>query len=693
MNPLPASRVVFAALALSFASQAMGFVPKPLTIDTSTATDWKITNGAMRFDWDSTNGSVWGVRYGADPTNLVDTTNLGGDGNPKGLYMDNTGIGSGTVTAGYRLDSGRYLDWWLTTASNASNAFTYTQHFIVFPSDPGIHTYIVFQHGAADIAGSLGQVQYVFRVSLTEFTNTYSYNSGLNNLGAALIPQPDPSVTGTTDPGRQVQNAAVDLHGLPLPAGFVREFYTKYDYSSYEYLHELHGVYGATYGAWAEFARQDTLVGGPVKQDLIFTNNIVMGEFLSDHLAYNVGYTPPQGVASIRIFGPVYFRFNQGTPDQMFNDALDSMSGLDALYDRDAVLIDAGYVPSFNRGGVAPTIAGGGSSAANTAWAVLGDNQANFQFTNLGYQYWTANNAGGTAALTGVAPGTYRLSSYVLGQWGEARVDNVAVAPGRTTTLATAFTPENFGSAAPVWTIGTPNRSADKFLHGTDSSGADDREYQGNWNYWSDFAANRGAVVYYATPVGATPATNDLTKWNYVQWPTFDPGLYAGIYNAADDTTDGYKYICPAYVGNPATANCPPWQVYFTTTAAQQAQGQYVVLSVGLAATDANLTVSLNGHTLSWNGLSTVKTSDAAVRSGLAGTYQWVVFQWPTSDLAAAAASNEITLAVSGSSLMYDALRMEITNTSAAPATRGWNDYEFVTAGTYVPANDAVPNP
>jgi len=36
---------------------------------------------------------------------------------------------------------------------------------------------------------------------------------------------------------------------------------------------------------------------------------------------------------------------------------------------------------------------------------------------------------------------------------------------------------------------------------------------------------------------------------------------------------------------------------------------------------------------------------------------------------------------------------MEITNTSAAPATRGWNDYEFVTAGTYVPANDAVPNP
>jgi hypothetical protein len=27
---------------------------------------------------------------------------------------------------------------------------------------------------------------------------------------------------------------------------------------------------------------------------------------------------------------------------------------------------------------------------------------------------------------------------------------------------------------------------------------------------------------------------------------------------------------------------------------------------------------------------------------------------------------------------MYDALRMEITNTSAAPSTMGWDDYEYI---------------
>jgi hypothetical protein len=294
--------------------------------------------------------------------------------------------------------------------------------------------------------------------------------------------------------------------------------------------------------------------------------------------------------------------------------------------------------------------------------------------------------------LNSVIPGNYRLSSYVLGQWGETRVDNVAVAAGKTTSVGTSFTPENFATAPAVWTIGTPTRSADKFRHGIGADGQDDREFWGAWNYWSDFQGNAGAAVYYATPVGSTPATNDLTQWNYIQWHSFDPGLYAGIYNASDDTTDGYKYIIPSYVRTSSTV--PPWQVIFATSASQQAQGQYVVLSVSLASTNSDLTVSLNGHSLTWGGYSTLKTSDAQVRSGLAGTHQWVVFQWPTSDLAAPGQSNQLSLSVDQSQgVMYDALRLEISNASAIPGVRGWNDYEFVTSNVYVPADDTRPNP
>ncbi|MGH9585255.1 MAG: polysaccharide lyase family protein, partial [Bryobacteraceae bacterium] len=343
----------------------------------------------------------------------------------------------------------------------------------------------------------------------------------------------------------------------------------------------------------------------------------------------------------------------------------------------------------------------------NEAWLVLSDNQTNFQYSHAGRQYWTNINPLGLALLDKVVPGTHRLSAYVLGKWGELRLDGLTVGTHKPDFLSLKFTPENFGTAPPIWTIGTPDRSAHESLHGQisrpidldpnyvdeytflpNSSVQDDREYWGNWNYWKDFEANQGAVVYYATPVGSIPATNDLSKWNYVQWHNFNPGLY----DPPNDTTDGYKLVCPPYVGNCATAAVPDWQVHFTTTAAQQAQGQYVALSVGLAATEASMTVSLNGVPMVWHGYG-LKNADAGVRSGFSGTYQWVVFQWNSSQLNPPGADNVITFNVNRTQgVMYDALRMEITNKSAAHEVTGWNDYEYLYGAIDEPANDSIAN-
>jgi hypothetical protein len=173
-------------------------------------------------------------------------------------------------------------------------------------------------------------------------------------------------------------------------------------------------------------------------------------------------------------------------------------------------------------------------------------------------------NPAGIANFHGVAPGSYRLSVYALGDWGELRLDGVEVKAQETAHVPLSLAPENFGSAAPIWAIGNADRSAHEFLHGqvvnppdldpgyTDefvarlgAAAQDDREFWGNWNYWADFAPTNGAVIYYATAVGPTPATNDLTKWNYNQWHTFNPRLYAGVFNPADQTTDGFNYVCP----------------------------------------------------------------------------------------------------------------------------------------------------
>ncbi len=633
--------------------------------------------------------------------------------------MDNVGPGSTNTnpSANYSLDSNaNYIDWWITWPASSGNAFTWSQHYILFANDPGIHIYFVLDHGPGDIAGSIGQIQWVFRGDLTEFTNTYSVNTGLSNLGATAVPLPDPSVSGTTDPGRQVQDATVDLHGLPLPNGYRREFYTKYDYSSYEYLHKAQGVYGSTMAAWMVVPSRESLTGGPTKQDLIFTNNLLIMEAYSNHLDNQITFPVAADAPMHRLYGPFYLHFNQfdathQTASSLYREALASANFVDSLYDSDSVLLQNGYVISSARGNFVAFIHGGGSLTPNQSWAVLSDNETNFQYSHAGRQYWASTDPFGSIVLGKVVPGTYRLSAYVLGEWGELRVDNLNVGANHPTFLQLKFTPENFGSAPPIWTIGTPDRSAHEFLHGQiknpvdldpnyvdeytlrlGNSVQDDREYWGNWNYWADFATNHGAVVYYATPVGSTPATNDLSKWNYVQWQNFNPGLYAGIYNSSDDTTDGYKYVCPSYVGSCATATVPNWQVHFTTTAQQQAQGQYVLLSVGLAATEASVTVSLNGNPLVWHGFN-LKNADAGVRSGFSGTYQWVVFQWNTNQLNPPGADNVLTFNVNRTQgVMYDALRMEIANASAAHETTGWNDYEYLNSSTYEPANDILPN-
>jgi rhamnogalacturonan endolyase len=696
-------------------------VHSQITIDTSNATDWKISNGVVNVDWLPGDGRIFSIHWNAFPSQeIIDTTNSDHNG-PKGFYMDNVGPGGGTPTNNYYLDpNGKYIDWWVTYPASSTNAFTWSHHRVLFANDPGIHIYFTLDHGPGNIAGSIGQIQWVLRSDLNQFTNTYSVNTGLSNLGATTVPMPNAVLFGTgLVAGTNVQDATSDLHGLPLPPGYRREFYTKYDYSSYEYLHQAEGVYGTSMAAWMVVPSQESLTGGPTKQDLIFTGNLLIMEAFSNHLDNQINFSVPQDAVMHRLYGPYYLHFNafsatNRTAASLYQEALASAAQLQPAYDGETELLNSGYVPSTARGEVQAKVEGTKGLGLNQAWAVLSDNQTNVQYSHAGTQYWMNINPGGVANFHNVAPGTYRLSVYVLGQWGELRQDSITVNAGKLTKISTSFVGENFGPLAPIWTIGTADRSSHEFLHGqitnpidldlnyTDqytarlgNSVQDDREYWGNWNYWADFAANNGAVVYYATPVGSIPATNDPTKWNYNQWHIFSPGLYAAPYNPSDVTTDGYKYLCPSYVGPfgaCTTAAVPDWQVHFTTSQDQQSQGQYFVLSVGLAATEDSPTVSLNGNPLTWHGFN-LKNSDAGVRSGFSGTTQWVVFQWNTSQLNPPGQDNVITFHVGRTQgIMYDALRAEITNASADHTVTGWNDYEFLYGTNYEPANDAVVN-
>jgi len=182
--------------------------PTAITIDTTKASDWKISNGVLTIDFNSNKGRISGLTMGSSSTQLVDTTNTDSSG-IKGFYMDNSGFGSATGTAGYdsEVASGSvpaYLDWWVTYPSNSANAYTYTMHWVVTADDPAIHVYFLANHASTDIAGSIGQVQWAFRDSLTEFTHTYSVNPSVNNPVPLDLTLPDSTEMFSTAAGRAV---------------------------------------------------------------------------------------------------------------------------------------------------------------------------------------------------------------------------------------------------------------------------------------------------------------------------------------------------------------------------------------------------------------------------------------------------------------------------------------------------------
>ena len=699
----------------------------PVTLVQKSTTDWQITNGVLTVDYDPTGANLFSIVFNGDQ--MVDTTKLAKDGHAAGAYMDDAGLKTGNCTSSYTQGAATgtlpaYLDLAISCPSDTTYAFSSVMHYVFVSNDPGYHIYVSASHSATDIAGtdaagtSIGQVQWILRDSWDLFTNSYSVDTALNNPGAEAVPLPSNADINTTDPGRLVQDATVDLSGFTdVPAGYTRKFYTKYDHAGYEYLHQVHGLYGTKYGVWVAFPSQETLNGGPTKQNLLQTANLLTIEGYSNHFLTSAGINVPAGQTYSRLFGPFYVRFNQlnttssstgqtiTSAADMYEDALKAGQSWGAFYDNEAALLSAGYVPSTGRGKVAITInnvVGKGITSTRSAWAVLSDNATNVQLSRMqGAQYWADISATGSATFTGVQPGTYRLTVYVLGQYGELRVDNIKVVANGTTTVPTqTFVPENFGTT--LLTIGTPDRSSHEFLHGHDTAGRDLRNFYGAYNFWQDFASTQGVVTYYGTAVGSTPATNDPTKWNYTRWGKngFNPGLFGGVYNASDDTTDGYKYVIPSYVASLSNASgtngvstvTPPWQIHFATPA-NYASSKYVTLTLSLACADGSVVASLNGNkNYVW---SATNATDCMVRSGLSGFTQFLVLQFPISQLnTTVGGDNTLTLSASGTGDSDDAVRVELSSTDASPSSTGWNDYTFLgSPTTTVQPNDSLPNP
>ena len=162
-----------------------------------------------------------------------------------------------------------------------------------------------------------------------------------------------------------------------------------------------------------------------------------------------------------------------------------------------------GWVPAPQRS----TVSGRVDPGPGETVAVLSDNGVEYQRTALGYAYWADVRRDGHFEMTGVRPGTYRLTVYREGVWDDVVRDDVVVAPGCRVRLPVCRFPR---ADRPLWQVGTPNRTSVEFRRG--------REFR-QWGTSRFFAADfrtgwctRSAAA--GRPTGTTSSSSASTAYS-----------------------------------------------------------------------------------------------------------------------------------------------------------------------------------
>lgn len=285
------------------------------------------------------------------------------------------------------------------------------------------------------------------------------------------------------------------------------------------------------------------------------------------------------------------------------------------------------------------------ASAANM-WVGVAAQPANatstdFQRWSKNYQFWVKTDAGGNFTIRHVLPGTYNLYAFGPGAAGQMTLNNfVTVTAGNTNALGTvSWTPAR--TAATVWEIGTPDRSAKEFFHGSDWWRSD--TLPGNTAPAPHWAKFQDYPTEFPNDVNFTIGQSNIaTDWNYVM--NFDTTV---------------------------RKTSPVWTVNFNL-ASDPTPGSTASIYAALATNfSAALIVRVNGTNITnpTTGATFGNKSDAMIRMGIHGAFADTRISFPASNLHAGANTISFTERITGGAsngdLMFDYVRLEAAGTSA----------------------------
>ncbi|KAJ7642442.1 galactose-binding domain-like protein [Mycena polygramma] len=300
-------------------------------------------------------------------------------------------------------------------------------------------------------------------------------------------------------------------------------------------MNKAHGLYGTTsdgtaIGAWWVVNQKDAFFGGPLHIDLMV-----------DGIAYNKQSTNHGGATSPNItdgfdrtFGPQFLYFNHGRNASLHDlladaEALADPSWNSAFYDEIALYV-VGYVPSTARGSFSASIRLPPGALQPTA--VLATNGVHFQnnaFDPTAYQYWGdvvpvpvpgagSDHQDGTIMIPRVKAGTYRLTVFAAGIFGDFVQDDVVVHAGKESSVEVVWTAESAGRE--LWRLGVPDKSAGEFRNGNErdethpNRPAKYRIYWGAWDFPPQFPRGVNFTI---------GESKEGVDWNYIHWSQFGP--------------------------------------------------------------------------------------------------------------------------------------------------------------------------
>ncbi|KAF7191455.1 Rhamnogalacturonate lyase B [Pseudocercospora fuligena] len=501
---------------------------------------------------------------------------------------------------------------------------TFQQYFFLRGEETGLHTFtrLTYHNLTAPFLRNLQELRTLFRHNTelwTHLSTTDDVYSPLPNYNPAA-----PALNTTAPPGQVMVQDATWFIPDNVSDPYVEStasYYTKYTFSDSWRDHTVHGLTstpssdGDVFGAWLVMANKDTYFGGPTHSDLT-VDGYVYDYIVSNH---HGDQTPNITDGFERTFGPGFYYFNHGTNgeslQQLRSDAEKVYANAENwsdFYDSIAPHVE-GYVPSSDRGTWSGQISLPGE--AQNAIAILSASGMDVQdnvFDTSAHQYWSNIAQNGSVTIPKVKAGTYRLTIYATGIFGQFVQDDIIIEPGQITKTSTTWQSGTAGTE--LWRIGTPDWSSGEYLHGEHPDPThplhipERRIYFAVYDFVNDFP---DGVTFH---VGNDSIAQDL---NYVHWSVFGGS--------------GNSIRTEPYAGN---GNVNNWTIIFDTEAekledktiatftiqlagAKTAAGNTDVFNSSQPYSDLPYTVSVNGHDLESWIIPYYQSSSCAVRSAV----------------------------------------------------------------------------